>query len=157
MSRNSSVKWPSAAERSAIKYWGVWASGPKPGILPIGVLFFASVFFSGHMVGGKVWVLFFKPQRPYFVHIPFFLSSPTPVHPAPLHKKKPKMQAQGTNRGFKERERENEGTVNNGSRFLLQGERRNSRPEKTVFFDLVSFLVINLCLWCLLFLLLYSF
>lgn len=62
------------------------------------------------------------------------------------NKTESKVSAQGTRRGFKEREREQGDRTNNGSRFLLQGEKKKITSRNPDFFDLVSFLVINLCL-----------
>lgn len=119
--------------------------------------------FAARLAGGEVWVLFFKPQRPPNFHFSLF---PPLLHPpcshlhssATLSPKRPnkeekkqnktesKVSAQGTRRGFKEREREQGDRTNNGSRFLLQGEKKKITSRNPDFFDLVSFLVINLCL-----------
>lgn len=148
------------SEMSLLKFWGL---SIRTHIFPRGVLFLffaCSSFylcFSGDLVEGKGWVLFFKPQRLCKSTIPP-LPSPSSQPPS-LKTYHPPSCHTNLEWGSKQCLKENEGEREDEGQwqpFSSTGGEKEITP-KTVFFDLVSFLVINLCLWCILFLFLYSF
>lgn len=90
--------------------------------------------------------LFFTHPAHIYTHQPLSRQNDQIKKKKSKTKTESKVSAQGTRTGFKEREREQGDRTNNGSRFLLQGEKKKITSRNPDFFDLVSFLVINLCL-----------